>query len=199
MIANIVGLIILPKQRWKIIAERDEFNLLSAMLYVMLLAVVPCLAFYYGTTQVGWTVGDGEVIKLTVASAKKILVLFYLAMVLSICAIGFMIHWMADTYGCDSSTAKGISVAGFAATPLFIAGAIGFTPVFWLALIISIVAVCDAVYLLYSGITSVMKIPEERGFLFASAVIAVCLVILTIIMGGSVILWDMGAAPVFTD
>ncbi|MFM7274326.1 MAG: hypothetical protein ACKO4A_10805 [Gammaproteobacteria bacterium] len=39
----------------------------------------------------------------------------------------------------------------------------------------------------------------ERGFLFASAVVAICLVILIAIMCISVILWDMGFAPVYTN
>jgi hypothetical protein len=120
-------------------------------------------------------------------------------MVLSIIAIGLMIHCIASTYGSESSSGKAIAIAGFAATPMFIAGAIGFMPIFWFALVISIIAMSFAVYLLYTGITIVMAIPEERGFLFASAVLSVCMVILMVIMGGSVILWDIGAAPTFTD
>ncbi|MFT7130666.1 MAG: hypothetical protein ACI89U_002792, partial [Gammaproteobacteria bacterium] len=87
----------------------------------------------------------------------------------------------------------------FTATPLFIVGAIGFIPVLWVSLVLGVVAACYAVYLLYIGIPIVMGIPKERGFLYASAVIAFCLVLITVIMGGSVIAWDMGAAPSFTD
>lgn len=199
MINNVIGLLIWPKTQWKSIAEKGQFGLGGAMLYILLLASIPALAWYYGATQVGWTVGDGDVIKLTQQSGQILISLFYLTMVASLCAIGYSIHWMASTYGSDSSTSKGIAVAGYTATPLFIAGAIGFIPVFWFALLIAIAAVSYAVYLLYLGIPIVMKIPEERGFLFASAVIAVCLVILIVIMAGSVILWDFGAAPAFTD
>jgi len=62
-----------------------------------------------------------------------------------------------------------------------------------------VVAVGWSLYLLYVGIPAVMKVPQERGFLFASAVVAVCLVILIAIMGASVILWDMGFAPEYTN
>ena len=99
----------------------------------------------------------------------------------------------------ESRGAKGLVIAGFTATPLFITGAVGVYPVLWLDMLIGVVAVCWAVYLLYLGIPIVMDIPEERGFLFSSAVIAICLVILICIMVGSVILWDFGAAPAFTD
>jgi hypothetical protein len=52
---------------------------------------------------------------------------------------------------------------------------------------------------MYLGIPIVMDIPEERGFLFSSAVMAIGLVILICLMVASVFLWDLGAAPAFTD
>jgi len=66
-------------------------------------------------------------------------------------------------------------------------------------MLVGVVAICWAVYLMYLGIPIVMNIPEERGFLFSSAVLGVCLVILICLMVGSVILWEFGAAPAFID
>ena len=196
---NIIGLFFRPKAQWQQIAGRAKFSVFSAVLFTAVMACLPAVAWYYGTTAVGWTVGDGDVVRLTEQSAIVMISLFYLTMVGSICAIGFMIHWMSETYGADSTIAKGIAIAGLSATPLFLAGAVGIIPIFWLALVVAMVSVGYAVYLLYLGIPIVMAIPEERGFLFSSAVVAFCMVILMVIMGGSVILWDMGAAPSFTD
>lgn len=199
MIGNAFGLLFRPKSQWQTIAGREEFSLFSSVLYAVILAIIPAVAWLYGITKVGWIVGGAERIRMTWDSATVIIVLFYLTMVAAVCAIGYMIHWMSSTYGADSSVSKGIAIAGFSATPLFIAGVIGFIPVFWLALLIAVTAVSYSIYLLYMGIPIVMKIPEERGFLFSSAVVAICVVFLMVIMGGSVILWDMGAAPRFTD
>ncbi len=41
--------------------------------------------------------------------------------------------------------------------------------------------------------------PRERGFLFASATVAVGLVLMVALMGAIVILWEMVTIPVFTD
>lgn len=199
MIGNMVGLLFRPKTQWQRIATQGSFSLPSSVIYTLILALLPVVAWFYGTTVIGWTVGDGDIIRMTAESASKIITLFYLTMVISVIVIGYMIHWMSKTYGADSSMAKGITIASFSATPLYIAGAVGFMPVFWLALLIGVSAVSYAVYILYLGIPRVMNIPEERGFLFSSAVIAFCMVILMIIMGGTVILWDMGATPTFTD
>jgi hypothetical protein len=200
MIQHTFGLLTRPSAQWKTIAELSESSFRTLLLYPWIFAILPAVAWYYGTSQVGWSVGDhGDTIKLTTASARQICILFYLAMVACVSVIGYFIHWMSDTYGADSSVTKGIVIAGLTATPLFIAGLVGFYPVLWLDMLIGVAAVCWAVYLMYLGIPIVMKIPEERGFLFSSAVMGVSLVILICLMVGSVILWDFGAAPAFTD
>jgi Yip1 domain len=199
MIANVLGILFQPNTQWKKIADKGQFPLTKAVLTVLILASVPAVAWYYGTTNIGWVIGDGDAVRLTPDSAAVIITLFYFAMVASVCAIGYMIHWMAMTYGSESSTAKGITLAGLVATPLFLTGVIGFFPSYGIDLILGMGALGYAVYLLYTGIPIVMNIPKERGFLFASAVLAFCMVLLMVFMGGSVILWDMGAAPSFTD
>ena len=75
--------------------------------------------------------------------------------------------------------------------PMLIAGVVGFNPVPAIVLVLGVASAGWSLYLLYIGIPAVMKVPEDRGFLFASAVVAVCLVILIAMMGAGVILWDM--------
>jgi len=200
MIQHTFGLLTRPSAQWRTIAELPESSFRTLILYPCFFAILPAVAWYYGTSRVGWTVGDhGETIKLTVESARQITVLFYLAMLGSVAVIGYFVHWMSDTYGANSSLTKGIVIVGLTSTPLFIAGLVGFYPLLWIDLLIGVAAVSWSVYLLYLGIPIVMGIPEERGFLFSSAVVGVALVILICMMVGSVILWDYGAAPAFTD
>lgn len=196
---NPLGYILWPKKQWELVANQplEKFN--SYLLYTLLLAIIPTVAWYHGVTEIGWTVGNGDVTKLTHDSAFKILIAFHFTMIASVVVIGVMTHWMSETYGAESSIAKGIAIVGFVCTPLFLAGAVGFYPVLWLNLVLGVAAVSWSVYLLYVGIPIAMRLPPERGFLYASAVVSVALVILICIMVGSVILWDFGAAPVFTD
>lgn len=55
------------------------------------------------------------------------------------------------------------------------------------------------IYLLYIGIPIVYDMPKERGFLFASATVAVALVLMVSLMALTVFLWEMGFSPIFTD
>ncbi|MFV8816265.1 Yip1 family protein [Haliea sp. E17] len=199
MIQHAFGLMVRPGSQWRQIAELPESSFRTLLLYPCLLALIPAVAWFYGTTQVGWTVGNGEPQFLTRESARTICILFYLVQLAGVAAIGYFIHWMSDTYGAPSSTIKGIIIAALSATPMFLAGAVGFYPVLWLDLLVGIIAVCWAVYLIYLGIPIIMQIPEERGFLFSSAVMGVALVMMICLMVGTVLLWDFGAAPAFTD
>ena len=199
MIQHTFGLLVKPSSQWKTITELSDSSFKTLLLYPWILAIIPSVAWYYGTTTTGWSVGDGEAVRLTKDSAMTICILFYVTQVACLSAIGYFIHWMSDTYGAESTIAKGIIIASLAATPMFLFGAVGFYPILWLDMLIGIVAVCWAVYLMYLGIPIVMDIPEERGFLFSSAVMGVALVILICLMVGAVILWDFGAAPAFTD
>ncbi|MFT4520382.1 MAG: hypothetical protein ACI9JM_002785 [Halioglobus sp.] len=200
MIQHTFGLMVRPAAQWRAIAALPASSFNAMALYPCLMAILPAVAWYYGTTDIGWTVGErGEPIRLTRESALQICLLFYIAMVACIAVIGYFIHWMSDTYGAESSITRGVVIAGFTATPLFLSGLIGFYPLLWLDMLVGAAAVSWSTYLLYLGIPIVMNIPEERGFLFSSAVLSIAMVILICLMGGSVILWDMGAAPAFTD
>ncbi|EED32705.1 amino acid transporter protein [gamma proteobacterium NOR5-3] len=201
MIQHTFGLLFKPKQQWQSIADLPESSQNLLVIYPFVFALLPAIAWYWGTSHVGWTVGSyNEVIKLTDASAMQVNILFYCVMVASVAAIGYAIHWMSSTYGAERSTiAKGIMIAGLTATPLFILGLVGFHPVLWVDLLIGVVAISWAVYLMYLGIPIVMDIPQERGFLFSSAILAIGLVLLVSIMVISILAWDFGAAPAFTD
>ena len=54
------------------------------------------------------------------------------------------------------------------------------------------------VFLFYLGVPVMMEIPEERGFLFASAVLAFGLVALVALLALTVLLWSSGFGPSFT-
>jgi hypothetical protein len=83
---------------------------------VLLLAAIPPLAGYIGTTQVGWQVVSREVQKLTPESALWIAILSYLTILVAVFFIGKMIHWMGQTYGAKQSLPQCIALAAYTAS-----------------------------------------------------------------------------------
>ena len=196
---HVFGIMFSPLAEWEKIREDSASIIGHYLKYLILIALLPPVAWYYGSTVVGWTLG-GRVIRLTPESAMQIMILFYLAILLGIGFLGFMVHWMSETYGVESSSyGKGVGIAAYTCTPLLLCGGTGFYPLLWLDILLGCAAAAYSVYLLYVGVPIVMKIPKERGFLFASAMVAVGLVMCAAMLGATVILWEMGAMPVFSD
>ncbi|CAA0120978.1 Inner membrane protein YohC [BD1-7 clade bacterium] len=188
-----------PQTQWKTFADTPASKFSFYSTYPFIMSLLPSIAWYYGTTQIGWSVDGENTVKLTESSAMVIAALMYVALIGAVIAVGYSVHWMAKTYGSETTVFKGIALSAFAATPFFIFGASGFYPSIWIDLILFMVCICWSVYLLYTGIPIAMKIPDDRGFMYASAILSVGMVIFLVLLGSSVILWEMGAAPVFTD
>ena len=196
---RIIGLFTSPQQEW--IRIRDEKASAQLVLwgYVAVLGLIPPVCAYFGTTQTGWTVGFADPIRLTAASALPISFFYYVAILLTVVLVGKTVQWMAQTYGVsDPEFSACIAVAAYPATPLLLVGVVQLFPILWVNYLIGLPALVYSIYLLYSGIPVVMEIPAERGFLFASAILAVSLVTLVGLLVATVILWGLGVHPEFT-
>ena len=165
--------------------------------YVVPLALVAPVAAFIGTTQVGWKVGQQDAVKLTVDSALQISVATFFAMLAVVFVMAKTIHWMANTYDSSQSLASCFSLAAFTATPLFLIGITLLYPMPWFIYLVGLPALGYAVLLLYTGVPIMMDINKEKGFLFASAILALGLVSLVGLLAVTVSLWGFGLGPSF--
>lgn len=197
-IRHVVGLFIDPKAEWRRIEERD-YSLAGCIFgHTVILSLIPAVSGFVGTSQIGWQIGTGDPVKLTSASAAQIAVLYYFAMVAAVIGVGVVIRWMGQTYGADQPLSKCMVLASLTASPLFLIGLMQLYPLLWLNFVVGLVALGFTVFIFYSGVPVMMQISQERGFLFASAVLAFGLVTLVAMLAVTVLLWGAGFAPAFT-
>ena len=197
-IQHIIGLFTDPVSEWERI--RDEQKSKSRGVgFIFLLAAIPAIAGYVGTTQVGWRIGVGDPVRITGDSAISIAIIFYVAMIVGVFSIGWVIHLMGKAYELEKPLPLCITLAAYTATPLFMIGLMIVYPVLWLNMLLGLPALAYTVYLLYSGLPVMMEIPAERGFLYSSAVLAVGLIALVSLLTMTALLWGMGLQPVFTS
>ena len=199
MIHHVWGLFTHPDQEWQDIRGEDDRVSRVYLAHVLLLAAIPAISAYIGTTQVGWAIGDRTPVMLTEGSAMVMSIMSYLAMLAGVAVMGAFIHWMARTYDASPTLTQCVVFAAYTATPLFVAGLSALYPHLWLGMAVGTLAICYTVYLLYVGIPRFMNIHEDEGFMFSSSVLAVGLVVLVAMIATSVILWGMGIGPVYTS
>ena len=197
-LGHVLGLLARPRAEWQAIHDRRYGVARSFLAHTAIFALVPAVAGYVGTTRTGWQIGAGDVVRLTEASALRIALLYYLAMVAATFSVAWMTHWMSRTYGASQPLGQCYALATYTATPLFLIGAMHLQPILWLNLVIGLPALGYTIFIFYTGVPAMMEIPEERGFLFASAVMAFGLVALVATLAATVLLWSSGFAPGFT-
>lgn len=197
VIKHIIGLFTDPVREWKRLHDEECTVGKCFATHTLFLAAIPPVAGFIGTTQFGWQIGATEPVKLSVESAATIAVLYYFALLVAVLSVGALIKWMGDTYGANATMPRAIVLASYTATPLFLIGIFQLYPVLWLNMVLGLPALAYSVYLLYSGLPIMMEVPPERGFLYASAVLAVGLVVLVASLAVTVILWGHGFEPQF--
>ncbi|WP_114417235.1 Yip1 family protein [Marinospirillum perlucidum] len=194
-IQHMWGVFYHPEKEW---AKVKQENYSVGDYYVrdlIWMCALPPLALFFGTTQVGWSLGLGEYVKLTVASALPIALAFYVALLVGTGVMARIIYWMEKTYGADASKERCMALTTYTATPLLLAGLAGFWPHVWFVVAVGLVALGYTIYLLYTGVPKIMEIPEEQGFMFSTSILTVGLVVLVGILATSVLLWGMGLSP----
>lgn len=199
MFANhMFGLLYHPRREWDEIRRERAGSILAVFVRnLIFLALIPPVSLYIGTTQYGWSIAGGDVVKLSAESALPMAVAFYFALLFGVAMVAYAMFWMERTFGVSASYERCLIFTIFTSTPMFLSGFIGLLPILWLDVMVVLAAVCYSVYLLYSGVPIFMDIPEERGFIFASSMLTVGLCALVGCMAVTVILWGMGMAPAF--
>ena len=199
LLHHIYGLFTHPREEWQDIEKERSDNKVLYQGYVAILALIPVVCGYIGTVKVGWTIGNDELVRLSPDSGLILCSLSYMALLVSIFILGKLIDWIGKTYGADvdEKHPRGMSLASYAMTPLFLAGAVAIYPSITLNMLVVLVAMAYTVYLIYTGVPVLMHISAERGFLFASSIITMVLVTLVGVRVATVIIWVAFFPPVY--
>lgn len=193
MLTHVWGLLTHPKSEWGHIEDEHETVRHLYAHHVLLLAAIPVICAFIGTTLVGWGFGgDHAFIKLDLLSAFLAGGAFYVAILGAVFLVGSVIHWMAKRFRKPPSRRRCVIFAGYIATPMFLSGLVAVYPLVWLCLLAGIVGLCVSAYLLYLGIPYFLGISSEEGFIVSSTTLAFGVLILEGMLAITVMLWGYG-------
>ncbi|ANI29349.1 membrane protein [Yersinia entomophaga] len=192
MVNHVWGLLVHPSQEMKQIKSESESIPHFYTHHVLLMAAIPVICAFIGTTRVGWNFGEGQVIKVSSLTAFYAAVIFYVMILAAVALMGRVIYWMARRYESRPSWQSCTLFAGYAATPMFLSGIVAVYPLLWLCLFAGIVGLCYAGYLMYLGIPTFLNIDRSEGFIFSSSTLAIGVLVLELLLGFTVLLWGYG-------
>ncbi|SUG82634.1 membrane protein [Salmonella enterica subsp. enterica] len=125
---HVWGLFSHPDREMQVIKSENETVSHHYTHHVLLMAAIPVVCAFIGTTQIGWNFGDGNVLQLSLFTAFALAVLFYGVMLAGVAVMGRVIWWMARNYPQRPSLARCMVFAGYVATPLFLSGLVALYP-----------------------------------------------------------------------
>lgn len=197
MFKHVIGLFISPTKEWNEIHRKLQEGKCKVTLLVLVMALIPPVSGFIGTTQFGWKIGTANAVKLTHSSALPIAIAYYIAIVAGIFLMGIAIQWMGKTYIKNVEMPESVSLAAFVSTPLLLIGVFEIYPILWLNFLLGLAALGYAVYLLYSGLPILLDVPDGKGFLYASAVLGFGMVALVTLLVLTALFWGVGLEPSF--
>ncbi|EOV0647114.1 Yip1 family protein [Cronobacter turicensis] len=189
---HVWGLLSHPFREMQMIRRENETVSHHYTHHVLIMAAIPVLCAFIGTTQIGWDFGDGNVVKLSLFTGFYLAVLFYALMLAGVAVMGRVIWWMARDYQRRPSLAGCMVFAGYVATPLFLSGIVALYPLVWLCALAGTLALLYTGYLLYIGIPAFLNINQEEGLRFSGSTLAIGVLLLEVLLALTVLLWGYG-------
>ena len=189
---HVWGLLAHPNREMRDIKNENETVSHHYNHHVLLLALIPVVCAFIGTTQIGWDVGVERTIPLSLSSAFGLAILFYALMLAGVAVMGRVIWWMARDYPQRPSLASCMVFAGYVATPLFISGLVALYPLVWLCVLVGALALVYTGYLLYVGIPLFLNIDREESLRFSGSTLAIGILVLEVLLALTVIIWGYG-------
>jgi len=190
------GLLTNPDNEWANLRHNPPSLTYLYFARVIWLAALPALFTYLGTTMNGWSLpGSTQVVRLTPESALWMAAMAWLVMVVAVAVMSGFVHWLSSNFNSDPTLTECTAFTCYTAYPLFLAGIAGWYPSLWSTMLAGTVAISATAWLLYRGLAIFMGIPKEQGFIYASSILCIGLVVLVGIIATTVLFWGMGVGP----
>lgn len=189
---HVWGLLAHPDREMRDIKQENETLSYHYTHHVLLMALIPVVCAFIGTTQIGWDIGAGETIPLSLFSAFALALLFYAVILAGVAVMGRVIFWMARDYPQRPTLTRCMVFAGYIATPLFLSGLVALYPLVWLCALVGTLALIYTGYLLYIGIPLFLNIDREESLRFSGSTLAIGILVLEVLLAITVLMWGYG-------
>ncbi|MBP2170457.1 hypothetical protein J2125_003649 [Erwinia toletana] len=189
---HVWGLMAHPNREMRNIKQENESVSHHYTHHVLIMAAIPVICAFIGTTQLGWDLGAERTIQLSMFTGIALGILFYLLILGGVAVMGRVIHWMARNYPQRPSLQRCTVFAGYVATPLFLSGLVALYPLVWLCLLVGSLAMVYTGYLLYVGIPMFLNIDREESLRFSGSTLAIGILVFEVLLALTVVIWGYG-------
>ena len=183
LVDRIKGILLQPKSEWsKIDSEPGDAGYLLSN-YVAILAAIAPICTFIGTSIIG--IG-GERIGIGLGLFRAVVV--YVLTLIGFFVVGYIIDFLAGTFGARRNLASAMKVSAYAPTAAWLAGVFYILPALSFLAILGLVQPVPAVH----GHHRLMRPAANNALIYTIAVIVCAIIVWVVILAIPVLLFGMG-------
>lgn len=166
------NIIVTPKTEWDAVAA-EEPNIQQILLsYVLPLALIPTIAAIIGWGVIG--IFGFRSFSYGIAMGLVQLINAFLSVLIA----GFVIDALAPSFNSQKNMGRAVQLVAYSMTPIWLAGILNIFPTIgWLAGLIGLYGL----FLMYLGLTPLMKTPEDKKVVYLVISIIILIVVYFVI------------------
>ncbi|MDX1594116.1 MAG: Yip1 family protein [Gammaproteobacteria bacterium] len=171
-------------------SESPPATPLELVVTTAVLSLIPTLCGYIATAHIGWDIGVRDAYTLPAGIAIYIAIAAFVSFNVGVYVMGFAICWLGQTFDVKPDPLRCIELAILTSAPLFLTGFVALYPVFYIDVIVGMLALAVSIYLLYVGVPIYMRVSKETGFIYSTWIASLGLIMLVVFMGLSVFIFS---------
>jgi hypothetical protein len=171
LVARVKAIMLAPQAEWPVIAQEPGEPGILLVRYVAILAVIPALARFIGSSLIG---GYTPVVFGVIGAIVSYFLTFGV-----VYAVAAVIEGLAGSFGARRDFRNAFKLSVYSYTPVWLAGIFLLVPGLNFLTILGLYGF----YLLWLGLPPLLEAPREKAFGYACAVL-VCAVVLALVVLG---------------
>jgi len=179
LVDRVKKLLLAPAKEWAVIAAEPATVAGLFTQYVMILAAIPAVATFIGFSIVGYSgLGPGPAYRIPMAAGIAGMVLNYALTLVGVYVIALVIDKLAPNFAGEQDFMQALKVAAYFPTASWLGGIFSIFPEL---AVLGILASLYSLWLLYTGLGMLMKVPEDKSIAYTAVVVLVAVVIMFVI------------------
>ena len=179
IIERVKNICLTPKTEWPVIAGEPTSSGALLTGYVAPLAAVGAAAGFIGLSLIGQGTFFFGTFRLPIVLGLVQAVISFVGAIVAVFVVSLIINALAPSFGAEKNSAMAMKVAAYSYTPALAAGVLRVLPALGTLVIL---AALYGLYLLYLGLQSLMKSPQDKAVGY-TAVVVICAIACTFVVG----------------
>lgn len=177
IITRAKGILLNPNFEWETVKSESTTVQDLFTKYAVILAAIPAVAGFIGFSVFGMNLGFAS-FRMPIGSGFGHAVFTYILGLAGVYLVGYIIDWLAPTFGTQKDLIQSMKVAVYSSTASWVGGIFKIIPALSF---LTMLAGIYGLYLLYIGLKTVKEVPQDKMIGYFISVIVVTIIVYVII------------------